>query len=374
MAGKSNEQEPQTYASTGVNYEAMDPFKRLGQLTARKTSSNLERLGMSVVEASRGESAFVWDRGDHYAASVIEGLGTKNLVADATREITGKTYYDQVAQDTVAMIINDLIVVGAEPEVINMYVGSGASEWFEDLERAEDLIVGWKKACDLAGAAWGGGESPTLKGIIAPNAGEILGSATGIIKPKDRLTLGEKLVAGDRILLVESSGIHANGLTLARSIAEKLPFGYKTELSDGSIYGEALLNPTHIYAALVRNLFEEGIDIHYMVNVTGHGWRKLMRVTQSFSYVIEDIPEPQPIFEFIQKQSGNDDREMYGNFNMGVGFAIFLPGKDVEKAIEMARDNHSMDALNAGVVQEGSMEVIIQPKNLQYSSGTLEVR
>jgi len=374
MAGKSNEQEPQTYASTGVNYEAMDPFKRLGQLTARKTSSNLERLGMSVVEASRGESAFVWDRGDHYAASVIEGLGTKNLVADATREITGKTYYDQVAQDTVAMIINDLIVVGAEPEVINMYVGSGASEWFEDLERAEDLIVGWKKACDLAGAAWGGGESPTLKGIIAPNAGEILGSATGIIKPKDRLTLGEKLVAGDRILLVESSGIHANGLTLARSIAEKLPFGYKTELSDGSIYGEALLNPTHIYAALVRNLFEEGIDIHYMVNVTGHGWRKLMRVTQSFSYVIEDIPEPQPIFEFIQKQSGNDDREMYGNFNMGVGFAIFLPGKDVEKARKIARLNHGMEALNAGVVQEGSMEVIIQPKNLQYSSGTLEVR
>ena len=374
MAGKGNEQEPLTYASTGVDYEAMDPFKRLAQLNARETSSNLERLGMRVVESSRGESAFVWDRGDHYAAFVIEGLGTKNLVADATREITGKTYYDQVAQDTVAMIINDLIVVGADPEVINMYAGSGTSDWFEDLERAEDLIVGWKKACDIAGTTWGGGESPTLKGIIEPNAGEILGSATGIIKPKDRLTLGNKLTVGDRILLIESSGIHANGLTLARLIADNLPLGYATELSDGSMYGEALLSPTHIYAKLVRDLFEQGIDIHYMVNITGHGWRKLMRATRDFTYVINGVPTPQPIFEFIQQQSGNDDSEMYGNFNMGAGFAIFLPQADVEKAIEIARDNHSMDALNAGVVQEGHRQVIIQPKNLKYSSETLEVR
>ena len=374
MAGKGNEQEPLTYASTGVDYEAMDPFKRLAQLNARETSSNLERLGMRVVESSRGESAFVWDRGDHYAAFVIEGLGTKNLVADATREITGKTYYDQVAQDTVAMIINDLIVVGADPEVINMYAGSGTSDWFEDLERAEDLIVGWKKACDIAGTTWGGGESPTLKGIIEPNAGEILGSATGIIKPKDRLTLGNKLTVGDRILLIESSGIHANGLTLARLIADNLPLGYATELSDGSMYGEALLSPTHIYAKLVRDLFEQGIDIHYMVNITGHGWRKLMRATRDFTYVINRVPTPQPIFEFIQQQSGNDDSEMYGNFNMGAGFAIFLPQADVEKAIEIARDNHSMDVLNAGVVQEGHRQVIIQPKNLKYSSETLEVR
>ena len=374
MAGKGNEQEPQTYASTGVNYEAMDPFKRLAQFNARETSANLERLGMSVVEASRGESAFVWDRGDHYAAFVIEGLGTKNLVADETKKITGKTYYDQIAQDTIAMIVNDLIVVGADPEVINMYVGSGTSDWFEDLKRAEDLLVGWKKACDLAGATWGGGESPTLKGIIAPNAGEILGAATGIIKPKTRLTLGDKLRSGDRILLIESSGIHANGLTLARLIADKLLLGYATELSDGSMYGEALLSPTHIYAKLVRDLFEQGIDIHYMVNITGHGWRKLMRAKEDFTYVIEDIPEPQPIFEFIQQQSGNDDSEMYGNFNMGAGFAVYLPQTDVEKAIEIARDNHSMNALNAGTVQEGPSQVIIQPKNLKYSRETLEVR
>ncbi|MBI2031512.1 MAG: phosphoribosylformylglycinamidine cyclo-ligase [Candidatus Levybacteria bacterium] len=370
----SNESQPINYASTGVNYEAMDPFKRLAQLNARETSSNLKKMGMRVVESSRGESAFVWDRGDHYAAFVIEGLGTKNLVADAVREITGKTYYDQVAQDAVAMIVNDLIVVGAQPEVINMYVGSGTSDWFEDTERGKDLLEGWGKACDLAGTAWGGGESPTLKGVIVPNTGEILGAATGIIKPKTRLTLGDKLRSEDRVLLVESSGIHANGLTLARGITDNLPEGYATELPDGSTYGEALLTPTYIYAKLINDLFEQGIDIHYMVNITGHGWRKLMRAKEDFTYTINSIPAPHSVFHFIQEQSGNDDKEMYGNFNMGAGFAIFLPPKDVARAIEVARNNHSMHVLDAGFIRTGKRQVLIKPKNITFRGKTLSLR
>ncbi|OGH13569.1 MAG: phosphoribosylformylglycinamidine cyclo-ligase [Candidatus Levybacteria bacterium RIFCSPLOWO2_02_FULL_37_10] len=374
MAGKGSEQEPQTYASTGVNYEAMDPFKRLAQLKARETSSNLRRFGMFEIEASRGESAYVWREGDSYRAFVIEGLGTKNLVADEMRKITGKTYYDQIAQDTVAMIVNDLIVVGADPQVVNAYFAVGDSDWFSDEERSKDLVEGWQRACNLAGAVWGGGETPTLKGIISPDTIDLSGSAIGLIEPKERLTLGEKIVPGDAILLIESSGIHANGLTLARTIAEKLPDGYATELSDGIMYGEALLTPTHIYRKLISYLFHEKIDIHYMVNITGHGWRKLMRAARDFAYVINRVPTPQPIFEFIQQQSGNDDSEMYGNFNMGAGFAIFLPQKDVDTAIEIVRDNHFMDTLNAGVVQEGPRQVIIQPKNLVFSGETLDVR
>src|SRR3990167_10749308 len=91
---------PITYASTGVSYDAMDPLKRLAQLRARATAPNLERFGMREVEASRGESAYVWEEPDSYRAFVIEGLGTKNRVADETRKITGKTYYDAIAQDT----------------------------------------------------------------------------------------------------------------------------------------------------------------------------------------------------------------------------------------------------------------------------------
>lgn len=369
------ERTPITYASTGVNYDAMDPFKRLAQLKARATAGSLERFGAREVEASRGESAYVWEEQDGYRAFVIEGLGTKNRVADETRKFTGRTHYDSLAQDTVAMIVNDLIVVGADPQVINAYFAVGSSDWFSDEQRAKDLVEGWAKACSLAGAVWGGGETPTLKGIIEePDTIDLSGSAVGIVRPKERLTLGEKLMPGDAILLVESSGIHANGLTLARTIASKLPEGYVTPLSDGISYGESLLIPTHIYAGLVRDLFEAGIDIHYMVNITGHGWRKLMRASQELSYVIDKVPEPQPLFRFIQEQSGNSDKEMYGNFNMGAGFALFLPEKDVELARRIAKEKYKFGSVKAGYVEEGAKQVVIRPKNVVFNGETLGIR
>lgn len=371
-----HEEEPITYKSTGVNYDAMDPLKRLAQLRARATSGNLERFGMKEVGASRGESAYVWEDQYSHKAFVIEGLGTKNLVADAVRKFTGKTHYDAIAQDTVAMIVNDLIVVGADPQVVNAYFAVGSSDWFLDEQRAKDLVEGWAKACNLSGAVWGGGETPTLKGIIEKDTIDLSGSAVGIIKPKERLTLGDKLEHGDAIVLIESSGIHANGLTLARTIASKLPKGYETILPDGKTYGESLLTPTYIYARLVRDLFDMEIDIHYMVNITGHGWRKLMRANRNFSYVVETLPEPQPIFQFIQKQSGNDDKEMYGNFNMGAGFAIFVSQKDVATVQKIARGDHGLSSTYVGNIWEAgrSKMVSISPKGIIYKEETLGVR
>ncbi|HUV71935.1 MAG TPA: AIR synthase related protein [Clostridia bacterium] len=363
-----------TYSSTGVDYEAMDPFKREAQLKARTTAKNLKRFEMRELEASRGESAYVWEEEDSYRALVIEGLGTKNLVADETRKFTGKTHYEAIAQDTVAMIVNDLLVVGAEPQVVEAYFAVGSSDWFADEERAKDLVDGWVRACNLAGAVWGGGETPTLKGIIESDTIDLSGSAVGIIKPKERLTLGNKLTAGDAIFLIESSGIHANGLTLARTIASQIPKGYQTCLSDGRSYGESLLTPTHIYASLIRDFFEAGIEIHYMVNITGHGWRKLMRASREFSYIIEKVPEPQPIFKFIQEHSRNSDEEMYANFNMGAGFAVFMPEQSVGLAKLIAKEKHGFDSGKAGDVENGPKQVIIRPKKLVFQAETLGVR
>jgi len=362
-----------TYSSTGVNYSLMDPIKKLAQEKAKATSKNFKSFKIKEVSKSRGESAYVWEEKDSYRAFVIEGLGTKNLVADEARKFTKKTYYDVLAQDTVAMIVNDLIVVGAAPQVVNAYWAVGNSEWFNDSQRAKDLINGWAKACNLAGAVWGGGETPTLKGVVQQEAIDLAGSALGIIKPKKRLTLGNKLKAGDAILLVESRGIHANGLTLARSIASKLSKGYETKLSDGKTYGESLLVPTHIYANLVQSLFKAGIDIHYMVNITGHGWRKLMRANRELTYLIERVPKPQAVFDFIQKHSGNSDEEMYGNFNMGAGFAIFLPEKQVLKAQKIAKKS-GFKSLKAGIVKKGPKQVIIKPKKLVFKSESLAIR
>lgn len=264
--------------------------------------------------------------------SIREGEGPITYASTGVRYDTMDPF-DTLAQDTVAMIVNDLVVVGADPQVVNAYFAVGDSNWFLDEERARDLVEGWANAVASAGAVWGGGETPTLVDTtIYPGTIDLSGAAIGVIKPKERLTLGDKLTARDAILLVESSGIHANGLTLARKIASRLPDGYATLLDDGKTYGESLLAPTTIYADLVRRLFEAGVDIHYMVNITGHGWRKLMRASRDLRYVIDRVPEPQPVFRFIQEHSGNGDEEMYGNLNMGAGFAIFLPQADVKLA------------------------------------------
>ena len=362
-----------TYAGVGVDYDAMDPFKRMAQLAARKTAGNIARLGFSEVEMSRGESAYLIETPDSYLAQVEEGLGTKNLVADAMYRLTGKSYYDQIAQDTVAMIVNDIITLGALPLSVTMHLAVGDSSWFDDKKRCHDLIEGWKKACTLARSAWGPGETPTLKGIVIPEAVVLSGSAIGIVKPKERL-ITANIQQGDVIILIESSGIHANGLTMARKIADKLPDGYLTKLDDRRTYGETLLDPTYIYVALVEDCLNCGVNIHYTVNITGHGWRKLMRATQPFAYIIERLPKQLPIFDFLQKHGPVDDTEAYGNFNMGVGFALYVPDADIEKVQEVAR-HLKLGALHAGhIEQSDTKKVVIRPKSLEYLGSTLGVR
>lgn len=365
--------DPLTYASSGVKYSSMDPVKKIAQQSAKATSSNLEKFGFKEISQSRGDSAYVWDEGDSYKAFVMEGLGTKNIVADDTRKITGKTYYDAIAQDVVAASTNDLLVVGAQPMVVNAFWGLGKSEWLDDEERTSDLVEGWTKACNLAGASWGGGETPTHQGIVYPEVIDLGSACVGVIKPKDRLTLGDKLQTGDSIILIESSGIHANGLTLARKIAEDLPEGYATKLKDGRMYGEALLTPTHIYAKTISDLFDKGINIHYMANITGHGFRKIMRAKEEFSYVIETLPEVDGLFEFIQENSGMSNENMYGTFNMGAGFAIMLPAGQAQKAVEIIKEN-GFKSWVAGKVESGEKQVIIKPLNINFKSESLNIR
>lgn len=361
------------YKNSGVDYNVMDPLKKMGQIAGMKTAHNLKSAMMKEMEDSRGESAYVIEGDDCYFAFVMEGLGTKNLVADEMRKITGKTYYDYIAQDTVAMIVNDLITVGAKPITIMAYWALGSSEWFEDKKRLTDLVNGWANACNASGVSWGGGETPTLTGVIHKETIDLAGACFGIIKPKSRLTLGQKLIAGDVIILFESSGIHANGLSLARKVAEKLPKKYATRMPNGKMYGEELLKPTILYPKLIMDLLDSGIEIHYMVNITGHGWRKIMRAKKKLSYVIEKISPVLPIFKFIQEKAGLSDKEMYATFNMGAGFAIFVDRDDTDKIIEIA-NKHKIKAWLAGEVKEGSKKVVIKPLNIIYKEGDLAIR
>jgi len=362
-----------TYSQVGDNYETKDPIKKLTQEAARQTGKNLLKHGFSEISDTRGESAYVWQQNDVLMASVVEGLGTKNLIADEMRKITGKTYYDIIGHDTVATVINDLVTVGAKPLVIHAYWAIEDNDWLQDKKRMTDLINGWKSACDLAGASWGGGETATMKQIVIPGTSELAGSATGIISSKKNLIISKNLKNNDRIILLKSNGVNANGISLTRAVAKKLSKGYATKLSDGTMYGDALLTKTNIYAKLIQNLLEKNIDIHYISNITGHGLRKIMRAKENFVYIIEKIIEPQGVFNFIQKQANLSDEEMYGTYNMGMDYAIFLPEKNIKEAQKIIRENGFM-SIDAGYIKKGERQVVIEPKKIVFKSETLDLR
>lgn len=363
-----------TYSQVGDNYDTKDPVKKLAQHAAKQTSKHLKQLNYQEVSDSRGESAFVWQLPNgSFMASVIEGLGTKNLVADEMRKITGKTYYDVVGYDTVATIINDLVSVGAKPAVCHAYWAVEDNSWLNDGERLADLIQGWKDACDFAQITWGGGETPTLKGIINPGTIDLGGSAVGVISNDKRRIRSEKLRKGDRILFIKSNGINANGVSLARAVAEKLPEGYGTKLSNGVSLGEALLSKTNIYSNLIQDLLDAGVDIHYISNITGHGLRKVMRAPQSFTYVIDTVYPIPELFLFIQKHSNLSDEEMYATYNMGQDYAIFMTKEDIEKAKIIIKQD-GFKSLDAGYLDEGERKVEIVQKNITFEGNTLDLR
>ena len=156
--------------------------------------------------------------------------------------------------------------------------------------------------------------------------------------------------------------MHANGLTLARAIAARAPNGYLTPLRDGRPHGEALLDPTHIYVPVIEECLNRGVDIHYAVNITGHGWRKLMRAPGAFAYVVEQLPVPLPVFDFIQSV-GVDDAEAYGNLNMGGGFAIYVPESDVATVLDVAK-GFPFAALRAGHVEKAPANVSPSPQKV----------
>jgi phosphoribosylformylglycinamidine cyclo-ligase len=365
--------QPLTYQSAGVDYGRIDPLKILAQQAAASTAGNLARHGLVEVAASRGESAYVVDCGEFHLASITECLGTKALVADETRRLTGRSYYDLLAQDTLAMAINDLITVGATPISVHAYWATGGSDWFEDEARARDLVTGWKAACDACGVAWGGGETPALAGVVEAGRIDLAASCVGIVRPKSRLTLGERLAAGDAIVLLESSGIHANGVSLARQLAQRLPAGFGTRLPDGALYGEALLAPTLLYSPVTEALAAAGITPHYCANITGHGWRKLMRHPAAFTYRIDTLPPVPAVLQFIEREAAIDRREAYGNLNMGAGFVLFVAAAEAPRVIEIAAAR-GVRAFAAGRVEAGPKRVAITPLGLEFGGDDLHVR
>ena len=365
-----------SYESSGVSYDQLDAFKRACQQAARTTSGLLTDHGYSEPANTRGESCYLMEADDHFLGHVEEGLGTKNLVADAVYAQSGKTFYREIAIDTVATIVNDLVTCGALPTCVAMHAAVGDSDWFSDSKRMQALVDGWAEGCRQAGAVWGGGETPTLKTIVNPEAIVLAGSAVGRISPKSLRITGE-VSEGDSIIFLASSGVQTNGLSLCRQIADKLPESYATPVGHGDdrTYGEALLAPSVIYVKFVSECQKRDLKLNYVSHVTGHGWRKLMRLEDNFVYEITEPREPLAVFKFLQEKGPISEREMYATYNMGVGFAAYVAPED-EAAVLAAATESGYDAWVAGKVKkEGDRKAVTIPSlNLAFEGDTLQVR
>lgn len=365
--------ERSAYKRAGVDYETLDAGKRDALSLALTTSELLLAHGGRPRDDSRGEPAFVFELAGRAFAFVLEGLGTKSVIARHVDEQLGLSAFDAVAYDTVAAIVNDLCCVGALPLVVNAYFATGSSTWYEHRERHTGLLAGWQRGCVDAGAAWGGGESPSLSGLVAGADIELAGCAIGAVPEGRRPILGAELVPGDEIVFVASSGLHANGSSLARKVAAELPDGYATVLPSGRRFGEALLDPSLIYVDLVRALLAaHELEIHYLSHITGHGLLKLMRPRRELGYEIGRLPPVPEVLAFLVDHAGMDPRSAYSTLNMGVGFAVYCAAGGGTRVCALAAER-GLEAHVAGTVTEGPRRVTLPEIGVTLEGAELDL-
>ena len=359
-----------SYRAAGVDYEALDAAKRLAMAEALGTSALLRDRGGHARDDSRGEPAFVFELDGRAFALVVEGLGTKSVIAREVLERSGANHFADVAYDAVAAIVNDLACVGALPLVVNAYFATGASEWYADAARAEALARGWRRACDDAGCVWGGGESPALPGLVAEGDIELAGAAVGATPAGLEPILGSELAAGDEIVLVASSGLHANGASLARAVAARLAQGYATALPSGATLGAALLAPSLLYVPLIAALLRSGMRPTYISHITGHGLLKLMRADAPLTYRVQRLPQVPEVLQLLVAEAGLDAHAAYSTFNMGAGLALYCRAGEGERAVRAAVDA-GLHALVAGRVEAGPRQVVLEPVGVHFAGGEL---
>jgi phosphoribosylformylglycinamidine cyclo-ligase len=360
------------YRRSGVDYEVLDEVKREAISLAAATAPLLAAAGGAEIRESRGSSAYVFEVDGTTLALVVEGLGTKSIIASEYLDLTGVSRFADIARDAVAAIVNDVISVGAVPLVVTAYFATGDAAWYGNRQRSLDLLTGWRAACEEAGATWGGGESPALPGIVAADALELAGSAVGRVPAGRRPVLGTDIAAGDKIVLLASSGLHANGASLARRIAGQLPEGWLTKLPGGRTLGEALLDPTLLYASFVRELLATAVVPKFLNGITGHGFLKIMRAPVAARYEIADLPAVPEVLQFLVGAAAMGEAEAYRTLNMGAGYVVIVRSEDADETVQVARRT-GHDAIVAGEVTVGPRSLVIPSLGIEYRDDDLQL-
>lgn len=304
----------------------------------KKTEKAIEKLTEIVKYTRKGfgspillsHYAGVIDCGDFGVAITTDGVGTKILVAIEMKK------YSTLGIDCVAVNVNDLLAIGAEPLAMVDYIAMQKI----DEEIIAEIAKGIEEGCRIANITLVAGETATLTEMI--NGFDLAGTAIGVVK-KDRIITGKTVKPGDIIMALPSSGIHCNGLTLARKVIKANNISYFEKFGKKTL-GEELLTPTRIYIEILEILKE--CEVHGLAHITGGAFRKLKRLRKDVKYVIDSPLEPQKIFKFIQKLGNVDEEEMYRTFNMGMGFLIIAPENEIEKIKKFG-------AKKVGYVDEG---------------------
>lgn len=340
-----------TYSSAGVDSDQADGG--LGYLRKWVEQTFTLRKELGSVKLPLGYFANVIDVGKNLGiAFATDGVGTKILVAQRMEKL------DTVGIDCVAMNVNDIICVGAEPLALVDYVALESAE----PKMLGELAKGLHDGAKMANITIPGGEMAQVKEMIrGEHEGigfDLVGSCIGVI-PLDRIIYGENIDEGDIVVGLRSTGIHSNGLTLARHVFfEQSQWNhdhYVPELA--RTIGEELLEPTRIYVPEVMAMINAGLGIKAMAHITGDGLLNLNRVNSDASFVLDSFPEPHPIFNLIQSQSDVPIDEMFRVFNMGIGFCVVVAANDAD-AVHAIAKQHQVESHTLGVAKlDGKKEV-----------------
>ena len=260
-------------------------------------------------------------------ATSTDGVGTK---VDIARRMK---VYDTIGFDLMGMLVDDLVVVGAEPLFVTDYISCG----HVDPEVIASIVKGIAQACQKAGCALLGGETAEHPGLLAPDEFDIAGATTGVVERDEILGL-ERIAEGDALIAVASSGLHSNGYSLVRHVLlEQAGWTLDRHVDElGRTVGEELLEPTIVYAADLLALAQHS-EVHAMCHVTGGGLaNNLARVMPSHltATIERSTWSPAPIFRIVQKVGAVSQSDIEQTLNMGVGMVIALPGDQVSEALE----------------------------------------
>jgi len=317
-----------TYREAGVD---ISKVKQAHKTAAEFFSSTLAfREGFGSVFKGAGHYAGLVRIGPRRLLAIhTDGAGTKVLVAQKMKK------FDTIGIDCVAMNVNDVVCVGAEPFALVDYIALKSTNG----KLVAEISKGLAEGARISKVAIVGGETAILPDLLAgdENSFDLAGTCVGSVE-EQKLVLGEKIKEGDQIIGIESSGIHSNGLTLARKVLQKHPLNGRIPNSKLRI-GDELLKPTRIYCREIVSLMEE-FNVAGLAHITGGGFTKLTRISPSSSigFSLERMPELQEIFSFIQEEGKIRKEEMYKTFNMGVGFCIVSSKAEANGIIKALHD------------------------------------